>query len=946
MNKTYTIKNKNKINSNNNHKIKSYNSFLNLSNNKLDISKDNDINEDLYLNIDTKNYFSPILKKDLSLVQKRIESFNESENKEDGKEEENQKKNLIKEIMKKFLGKLFPECDISARKISNYISNDIRTTKKLTSSVIEEHINYFFGKRYDFKYSTTIKMTKDFFRNCGYLLCYIYSKLNEVNLKKIGGIKTYISDKVIGQKINVIVDFYNYCTENELDMGEMQKVSIWKKLGKKYDVPPELIFLVNIFHTIDTLDFDIEFDGESLNEEDLKLFTITILNISYILPQFEKVNINFINNELQYFLYEKYYKKILNIIVIGDEYIKKNLIKNNFAMYDTKWDFEHDFNLEEYRQKKNEQEKKDNLDKVIYDRYSILYHADTNSNYKQRKPKKSVCNSSIYRDSLVNALYEQSDEFTILSNEEEEEEEDPFSKIRNKRAETIYIKGDKLSAPLNKAKTNEIGKESAVKDRQNFLVYDFILMIICGVTRIETIKRLSLSSNDFYNKDLIIYLKKYFGIDVSSIDAEFHILDLLYNKTKNLDVLNLEINSLDIISFDKILGVIYKNQTLISLKLSFFSSDVSYLITSLFKSYEQIKSYQQIKDYVLSERKTFCLDNFEDKIVNDISLCFVENLNLLFEIIKNKNNLEVLGLNFDLPKILKHNMNYKLPIIKFILNIIFLIDNNESRRRTKIKKLTILSPLSIFDNRQENNINEIFREIRIYKNSRFLKELNIQIQFFKIINIKNLISPILIKLSIGDLDIPTFSSLVNYLTSYEFSTNSVLTNLSIKLQKKITKFDNNIKFILRQLFELKIKTFLELKLFSNILITNKVAYIYLIRILKNNWIPSYVITLNEKSKDICNNYNFLKNQCKFLVSFPLEHIILDEIGNSKNDKKKKKEIYEEVYWILKYILYCRYAYYQLNFLEIKKIVFTILQFLYVTSNIKLSHTIQEPTNPQ
>ena len=78
-------------------------------------------------------------------------------------------------------------------------------------------------------------------------------------------------------------------------------------------------------------------------------------------------------------------------------------------------------------------------------------------------------------------------------------------------------------------------------------------MIICGVTRIDTIKRLDLSSNDFYNKDLIIYLKKYFNIDVSLIDAEFHTLDLLYNKTKNLDILNLEINSLDILSFDKIL---------------------------------------------------------------------------------------------------------------------------------------------------------------------------------------------------------------------------------------------------------------------------------------------------------------------------------------------------------------------------------------------------------
>ena len=82
MNKTKPITNK--INTNYNKNIKSYNSFLNISNNTLDNSKDNYINEDLYINIDAKNYFNPTNKKDLLLVKKRIDSFKENDKKKGG----------------------------------------------------------------------------------------------------------------------------------------------------------------------------------------------------------------------------------------------------------------------------------------------------------------------------------------------------------------------------------------------------------------------------------------------------------------------------------------------------------------------------------------------------------------------------------------------------------------------------------------------------------------------------------------------------------------------------------------------------------------------------------------------------------------------------------------------------------------------------------------------
>ena len=913
----------------------SYQSFLKSNNKKKEEIK---INKKSYFNIDSKNCFREVIEKDSLVINQRIESFKDNKTNENN-EEEIKKESLTKEILKKFLNKLYPNCDIKARRISYLISKNIKETKKMSRDTIEEYINYFFDIRYDLKYSTSLIITKDFFRNCGYIFCYIFSKLTEIKINQIGGIKTYIN-KVVNTNINVIVDFYNYCNEKGYDASEMKKSIVFRAIHKKYKMPPELIFLVNIFHGIDTLEFDIDFDGLLLNEEDIDLFSITILNISYIFPKLEHIKINFINNKLQFFLYEKYYTKIDNILKIADENIKKNKIKNIFSIYNKKWDFEHEFNLEEYRQNQigKQNKEKFNENDIIYDKYSILYTHKLKNNMNERLNKRAtICNSAILKNLNSKTLSLDSGEFELISNEEKEEDEDDdfFKNIKTTRAETIYIKSNKIME--NKIKEEKLNKSNNKNIiQQNSLIYDIILMTICGVTRIDTIKKLNILSNDFYNRDLILYLKNYFGIDVLSIDADFHVLDLLYNKTKNLDLLNIEINSLDILSFDKILGIIYKNQSLNSLKLSFFSSDVSYLIMTLFKAYEELKSYDEITDYVSNEGKHFSFENFEQKIVDDIALCFNENMNLLFEIIKSKDNLEVLGLNFDLPFILINNMNYKFPIIKIILNILFFIENKEIENKSKIKKLTLLSPYTILDNRYENNIFDIFKEITIYKNTKQLKELNIQAKVYNNIYIKNIISPNLIKLSIGDLDIITFSKLVDYLTSYEFSSNSLLTNLNIKILRNITYFGTNIKFIIRKLFNIKIKTLLELKLFSNINISNNLNCQYLLKILKNNWIPSYVITLNKKSKDFLNILNSQKNE-QFLVSCSIEKDIFQEVTSIKKDKNdQKNDKNDEVFWMLKYILYCKYSSFSLTFSEVNNIIFTILKYLYLTSNIKLN----------
>ena len=943
-----------------NRKIISYSTFLNKNennnNNKIDDKEIQLRNYELYLNIDAKNNLKEESQKELNIINKRIENFNEIKSNSDGLE--TSKENLTKQITKQFLDKLYPKCDSSVKKISLLISRENRTIEKLRTKKIEQYINYFYALRHDIKYSKTLKLTKEMFRNLGYILCYIYFKLTKYSMKESGGIKECIKN-VIEKKIDVLADFFFYCEENQVDPMQVSKTEVWKSLPKKYEIPPELIFLVNLFHRITCVDINIEFDGEILGEEDNKLFTITILNINYILPKLEQANLNFIHNKLQYSLYKRYYYKLFNLLKTGEQNIKKNIIKNHSLIYNIKWDFKHEFNLEQYR--KNEMSNQEIYinNNLVYDQFSILccfeernekkegdgnnrlyknnnFSSSDNLRKSGKLDKNKDKNKDNYKENrnAYNSIFvERYESFEIIS-----EDETDSSSFKTTTAKIKIIEKDNKNKQGKMANLKKLYIELLEK---NSAIFDIMLMTICGIRRIETIKKLNLLSNDFYNKDLINYLIKAYGFDIASIDDEFHVLDMLSNKNYNIDYLNIEINSLDIVSFDKIMEIIYNNKSLNSLKLSFFSADISYFTITLLKAYEEIKQYKEIIQYVVNEGHNLTIENFEEKMVNDISVFFIDNLYLLFEIIKNKNNLEILGLNFDLPSILINNMNYRIPIFKLLLNIIYLVDNYESKNKNKIKKLTLLSPFTIFDNRIESNIGQIFKDIMIYKNSKVLEELNIQVKFYNITYIKNLISPNLTVLSIGDLDFISFSNLVQYLTSYEFSSKSKLTTLNIKLINKITKFDTDIKMILRDLFGIKIKSLLNLKLFTNIIIENKANYSYLIKILRYNWISSYTIIFNEKSGNVSDMLDFSNKNIPFLVSYSIENIVFKDTNIKISYKNNNQEDEDEIFWILKYMFNCKYSDESLNFFEIRNLIFNILKYIYLTSNAKLFHKIQE-----
>ena len=568
------------------------------------------------------------------------------------------------------------------------------------------------------------------------------------------------------------------------------------------------------------------------------------------------------------------------------------------------------------------------IGKIYYDKYSILYKIEPINNIKTKTVKQNR-NSSVIPNININNHNNLNKSF--------------FNDFDNITKEQLNY-----SKNLGKSTINSLSNLSLEKPKDIYmfinnsneskisLIYNAILLIICSFRKF---KNFEFIINDCYTNELFYYLKEYLKVNIPEEYKSFHIFNLLFTQIKQVNLFNIELNSLNNNTFKKVMKIISKNDFLTSLKISFFSYKVSYLIFSLLKIYEREKSYEILEEYVSNRRNNITYEKIESKIVNDLSIYFIKNLNLLFQIIKNKINLEVLGFNFDIPSILINNKNYIVPIYKFIINILFLIDNLERYKKNTIEKLTILSKNTTFDDKNLNNNNNFFKRLQLHKTSRILKELNIQCQFYEIIHIKNLISTNLIILNIGDLDLKTFSNLVYYLTSYEFSSKSSLQSLNIKLMNKITEFNMTIKLLLQKLFYIKIKNLLELKLFSNIIIKDTFNYLHLFKFINFNWIPSYVITLNKIS--YLNKVDYYTKNLSFLI-FPTIEKNSSNIFEIVKENKNKEDCSNdnELFWILKYIFNCKYSSYNLTFLEIKNIIFNITKFIYPTHKVKFAYEIK------
>ena len=907
-------------------KVKNTNedSLKNIESN-INSTKDNNINSSLgkylYLKIDPSINFKKITLDEIKAINDKLEKNN--------KDQLIPKKEFINEIIKIFLEKYYPKYEGNTSKINSIISSQIKSRQKLNKEKMEVYINYFYNAKENFKTSKILVLNKRIFRNIGIMLCYIYHKLKDYKIDT-NGIKDYINT-IISKKINILSDYFLYCNNCGTDPMLLKKSYEWKKLIKvyNYQVPPELIFLVNIFQNILKLEIDIEFGQDNLTQEDFQLYTMTLLNIEYVFPNLENISLNLVHKNLQEFINKQSIHKMTKLL-LNTECTKKNYIKDNISKYSIKWDFEAEFDLAYYNNIKTNSKK--NRKHFPNEKYSNIIYFDEKEIHttiksittfqKNRKiiPQKNIAdkNKKINDTDFVDLEY---DEF----------DNDASTSTTNSSTDIYRVKAKQN---INETKEEKNKQFFALVDK-NKMIYDFILITFCCVSWNQIIRKLNIISNTFYTKGLIDNMRHFYDLDNQK---KFHIFDILYNKQHSLNSLNIEFNSLDIFTFNKLLEIIYMNMTWSSINISFFSSDVSYLFSPLFQIYtEQLKSTKEIDEFIIKKGKNFTIEELEKKIINDISGYFLDNLANLFEIIRNKKEIKELGFNFDIPSNIITNNNYKISIFKFLLNILMLVDNKESEHKTNIKKLTLLAPKIVFDARKENSIDNFFENISLYKTSKTLMNLNIQFQFYRISNLKNLISRNLITLSLGDLDLYTFDNLLQYLTSYDFSINTNLSHLNIKLLRMITNFNIQMKLMLQRLFSINLKNLLELKLSTNLIIDKKANYLFFLKLLHNNWIHSYVITLNKKSRLTVGFFNLFKNnKIFFLVSETIQNIVFQDTFSLM---RKHNFFSTEIFWILKRYLLKKQKEDDINVgkFGMQCIIFNILKYLFLTSNVKLEH---------
>ena len=869
--------------------------------NKIKNSPSQDINtniinqeEENYIKINTKNQFdiynSEESGKKLNEIIKYVdELLNEEQSSTDS-------------VWKKILDKLFPKCKREGFLISKLISKLF--SKKLNRAKVESKLDYFFMNRMELIYNKKLILNKENINNIGYLLCYSYSKFESFKISTNDILKRYIN---ISSKINVITDFYTYCNKKRKSPLDAKIFDFIESNTNKYIIPGIFSFLINCFESINIIEIDMDLNmNKQKSTDDFYLFIITLLNIHYLVTDADHFKVNFINRKLQKDIYAFFTEELNSIYENNNRYLKKNKKIFGKEAYKKRWDFENDYII--MRQNKTEEKNDENNSDEDNDNLPD----DESEKNLDRKNAVSISSNFYMKNNMLSVSEVDTDDFVQINRN------NIPSKINNE---------------ITEEKKNEKDKYDDIVDK-NKKILELFCIVILGILRVKKFKNFDLIINDCYYKEYInSFGRNYESHKLPSSINNFHILNFFIKKMTVLHDFNIEFNSLDYLTFYKLLSLIKKNEKLVSFQISFFSSLITYTPQYLYKLYIQN-----------SDKKEICNSRMyspESNLLNELLAYFVENLEVLFELIRIKiNNFQLLSFNFDIPDIIAINQRYLMVIIKFILNILFLVDNKKS----SIKKLVILSPKTSLDSRNMSNIESVIDTINMDANNKQINELSLQFQFYQIKNISNFISHNLTILKLGDMDISTLKELSIYLCSFRFFQNSKLRTLTIGLLYFITHFNKEIEFLLNQIFSIKIKTLLEINIYTNIIIKKQNNFY---KILQSNWISSCNLFLNEKSEIFWKQDLSTKKKNKiidkkilYLLHHELEEEKLTPNEIALRNKIKLSKTDCQIAFYLKYLLIFKYSKekkIKLNYYDQKNIIFNILKYLYFTKTSKIEY---------
>ena len=293
----------------------------------------------------------------------------------------------------------------------------------------------------------------------------------------------------------------------------------------------------------------------------------------------------------------------------------------------------------------------------------------------------------------------------------------------------------------------------------------------------------------------------------------------------------IDFNSIDFDTFDKVISFVYSNISLGILKISLFPKENFFSIENIFninninknflKKFQTNNNNNEIENIVENN------ENLNVEILKKIFFNFKINLKKFFILLLQLDNLTEINLILELPSILLEINLYSMIILKFILNFFIYVFIKKNNQNKNIKNKIFLQNVSLIsnvflDNRKFPFLNNFFKtnfkNLTNYK----IENLIIKAKFFELKNITNIIHFNLIYLNLGELDTQTFTSVINHITSSEFSIKSSLKTINLSLNKTILNFnDENVSENYYQLFTNFPKNLKNIIIYSFIEINNQ-----------------------------------------------------------------------------------------------------------------------------
>ena len=770
--------------------------------------------------------------------------------------------------------------------------NQIKEIKDIKDP-IEFMLNYDFNGEFC--------LTKEIAENIGTILFFGFSKLK--SKFKLYMIKSYADfkekvEKIKFDQIDILNEYYNEELFDKKNKKKNLKKYVYKKEayvtneGKVFCkeskiLPNELILLINKLQYIKTLTFRIDDiyndNNNTSNNFDIIRYLVILLNVQWLLPNILVVNFNLTSNILSNALIDIMNLKLSLDLQGINIFEKKTNYSNQQIPYSKKYNFEM---MIKYKNKNLLNNKE-----IIKEENILLLYNEIRKNKKEIKNKENnQKNLNLSKKDSTKEMLS----FGESDNDSSDDEYDDYlfeenNNILNSENENNYETEEKK---INKEIIKELYNKYISKHTKEL---DMIIITSSFIRIWDKLHAINIKCPDIFNSEI----KESFSFKNIKNYNDLNFMNLL-TEIKKLNILNVEFNSLDYMNFSKILGMISSNFNLSTLSLIFFANDKFYSPAGIYKLLNDLNesSLIQINKNIIKKRTNHNLKNtdFEELILNYHLLeYFQKNLEILCTTIKHhRKSLGELAIILNIPTILINNDRYNLSLIKFIINIIIFLafDKHE------IKIFKIISPLLKLDSRKSPPLNDLFKKITENQHKINLPNMHtlyLQLDLCYMYNLANLITKNLNTLNIGNMDIPTFNSFVNKITSEDFINESKLINIKIILKDTVIKYDDTLKQAILRIFKYNPKNLATMELITKI----KVNYEDLCEIMyeiKKNYVNKYLITFNDYSNAFIDKiiYNILpkvtmlnkSNEQK--LKFLSKTIMAKNIGNNSDDDKKLK----------------------------------------------------------